>query len=144
MERAEPDPGLGQLLLRAQRRFDTALLTRLRAAGWDDVRPAHSQVFAHLDRGGSRASELARRAGMTRQAMSELVRELQALGYVEQVDDPANRSARLVRLTPRGVEHVRAARRIVRAMEDELAGTLGQDGLQALRRLGAHVWTDGR
>ena len=144
MTRPDPDPGLGQLLLRAHRRFDTALIARLRASGWDDVRPAHSQVFAHLDRGGSRASELARRAGMTRQAMSELVRELQALGYVEQVDDPANRSARLVRLTPRGVEHVRAARRIVRAMEDELAGTLGQDGLQALRRLGAHVWTDGR
>ena len=61
--------------------------------------------------------------------MSELVRELQTLGYVEQVADPHNRSARIVRLTPRGVDHVRAARDIVQRLEIELATSLGPEAL---------------
>ena len=133
-EKSEP-PGLGQLLLRAFRWFEGALFAELRAEGWTDVRPAHSQVFAHLQRGGSRASDLARRAGVSRQAMSELVRELESLGYLEQVPDPANRSARIVRLTPRGVAHVRDARRIVARLEEELTPLLGDRAIAALQEL---------
>ena len=138
---AEPEPvEVGLMLLRAYRRFESTLISELRAAGWRDVRPAHSQVFAHLDRGGSRASDLARRAAITRQAMSELVRELETLGYVEQAAVPSNRSARLVRLTARGVEHVRAARAVVRRLEADIGATIGAAGLDALRALATGEW----
>ncbi|HYQ82372.1 MAG TPA: helix-turn-helix domain-containing protein, partial [Anaeromyxobacteraceae bacterium] len=73
---------MGTLLLVAYRRFEAELFAALHRAGHVELRPKHGRVLANVDRGGTRATELAARAGMTKPAMGELVDELQALGYV--------------------------------------------------------------
>jgi DNA-binding MarR family transcriptional regulator len=73
------------------------------------VRPAHVPVFAGLDPAGTNISTLASRAGISRQAMSALVRDVEAAGYVRTAPDPADRRALVVELTDAGAEFCDAA-----------------------------------
>jgi DNA-binding MarR family transcriptional regulator len=125
---------LGQLLLRAFRWFDERLIAALHAAGWPELTRAHSLVFAHLDPRGTRTAELARRAGISRQAVHQTVQELRRLGLVSLVPDPTNRSAKLVVPTDRGQASIRVAKATLANLEDELAQRLGRDHVQALRQ----------
>jgi DNA-binding MarR family transcriptional regulator len=125
---------LGQLLLRAFRWFDESLLGALHAAGWPELTRAHSLVFAHLDPRGTRTAEIARRAGISRQAVHQTVQELQRLGLVSLVPDPTNRSAKLVVPTDRGRASIRVAKTTLAKLEDELAQRLGRQQVRALRQ----------
>lgn len=97
-------------------------------------RPAHSNVFAHIDiEGGTRLTELARRANITPQAMGELVDDLERMGYVSRHPDPEDRRAKRIVLTPRGLACVRAAVETIAGIEDTLKALLGESALVALR-----------
>ncbi len=126
---------IGRLLLRAQRDFDAELNARLRERGYPDVRLAHSALFAQIDPQGTRSSELAERAGMTKQGMGQLVADLEKKGYVERVEDPADGRAKLVRLTKKGRQHVRDAREIIGEIEEAYALRLGDGRLATLRAI---------
>jgi len=106
---------------------------------FDDYRPTHQAVFQSLGPDGDRVSDLARRAGMTRQSMAELVDYLEAHGYVERVPDPSDGRAVLVRRTDRGWTVNRVARRVVEETQAEWARALGREEfdqlLGQLRRL---------
>ncbi len=124
---------IGRLLLAATRRFDEELTARLHARGYRDIRPAHSALFAHLDREGTRPSELARRAGMTKQSMGELIADLEANGYVVRRADPSDRRAKVVVLTEAGVRLDREAARTIGEIERAYRRRVGPERLEALR-----------
>jgi len=63
---------------------------------------SHSLVFAHLDADGTRPAEIARRAGISRQAVGQTVAQMKSLGLVKLAPDPTNRRARLVQPTAKG------------------------------------------
>lgn len=109
------------------------VLEDLLAAGFVDLRAAHLAVFQHLSPGGTRPSELAERAQITKQSMGYLVEHLVAAGYVEQVSDPRDGRARLVRLTERGRAVDDAARDSMRSLEAEWAISLGADRYAQLK-----------
>lgn len=126
---------LAQLLLLAVRWFRESLLATLVEAGWPESSPAQAMVFAHLDvDSGTRISELARRIGVSRQAVHRTTNELLALGLVAKVPDPSNRSAKLVTLTAEGREVVAAALASFAEIEAILADRIGAETLAALRR----------
>lgn len=116
------------------------MVRRLRAAGWTEITRPHSLVFTHLDGEGTRASELARRMGVSRQAMHQTVQELVALGLVELVPDPRNKHAKLVLPTRRGKRLVTDAREIFRELEDTLQGRIGRKRVARLRRALESDW----
>ena len=126
---------IGRLLLHAQRDFDAELNARLRERGNPDVSLAHSALFAHIDPEGTRSSELAERARMTKQGRGLLVADLEKKGYVERVEDAADRRAKLVRLTKKGRHHVRNAREIISEIEEAYARRLGDGRLETLRAI---------
>ena len=128
-----PRRNLMTLFLRAAHAMTGALTARLAALGYDDLRPADSRVVENLDPGGTRISELAARAQMTQQSMSELVAGLEARGYVERVPDPADRRARVVRPTPRGRAMLRAALPIIDEIETAWLRRMGRLDGPALR-----------
>lgn len=112
----------------------------LPAAGFEDIRPSHSVgVFRTVDPDGTRPGELARRAGVTPQAMAELVRYLEEHGYVERVPDPADGRARLVRLTPLGREAAAAAHAAFDGVEGRWRRTLGTKRYAQLKEMLAEL-----
>jgi DNA-binding MarR family transcriptional regulator len=112
------------------------LAARLRAAGFTDMTAAHHPVFENIDREGTRLTVLASRTRMTHQSMGELVQALEARGYVTRTVDPADRRARLVRLTPKGRRAVRRALKEIQEIESEWLERFGRAGFDVdVRRL---------
>lgn len=123
--------------------FDTlvqALHTSLPAAGFPDIRPAHSiNLFRVIDPEGTRPTELARRAGITPQAMAEIVRYLEGHGYAERVPDPVDGRGRIVKLTPRGREASAVAGRVFTDLEARWEKHLGMQPMEQLRHMLAEL-----
>ena len=136
-------PHLGVLLERGRRRLMDAMLDRFHAAGYADLREGHAPLFAFLPAAGTRLTDLAKRARITKQSMGELVSELESLGYVARGPDPSDGRAKVVRFTAKGR---RAARIGVEAIADEeraWAKRLGDDRLRALRDVLEQVTSSG-
>lgn len=127
-----PDEDTPVLLLiaLAERHLVEALQAHLVAAGFDDHRVVHHNVMAHVTYEGIRLTELAARAGITKQAMSELVIDLERLGYLMRTADPDDRRAKLIGFTDKGRAAVREATRTFAEMES----ALGERSLRSLRR----------
>jgi DNA-binding MarR family transcriptional regulator len=105
------------LLRRTSRLMVEEISERMEAAGWPDPRSSHHPFFENIDPDGTRLTVLAARAGLSHQAMGQVVAELEERGYVERVPDPSDRRARLVRLTAEGRDIVRGALREIAAIE---------------------------
>jgi DNA-binding MarR family transcriptional regulator len=126
-------PNVGILLREPFQEVVRRVSAGLAAAGFDDLRPAHTAVFQHIDSDGSRLTDLAERAQITKQSMSYLVDYLEQLGYVARRPDPTDRRATLICLTERGWSQVQAALAIIAAIEEEWAARLGEDRMRQLR-----------
>jgi DNA-binding MarR family transcriptional regulator len=126
---------LGVLLREPVRRGNELLHDRLAERGHPAVRAPHGNVLQFLDAEGTRVSELARRAQITKQSMAELVAHLERHGYVERVPDPADRRAKLVRATARGDEVYAIAREFIAELEHRLVRRLGAERVDELRQL---------
>jgi DNA-binding MarR family transcriptional regulator len=107
----------------------------LPAAGFADVRPVHSTVFMLLDPEGNRVTQLAARAGTSKQAMGYLVDYLEEHGYLERVPDLTDKRAQIVRRTARGWAVNRVSWQLVKEVQDEWAEQLGGERMRQLRGL---------
>ncbi|MEV0252441.1 MarR family winged helix-turn-helix transcriptional regulator [Nocardia sp. NPDC050712] len=125
---------LGNLLAAAARTLAAELDAGIAAAGFADVRAAHAPVFQLIEPAGTRLTVLAERAGMTKQAMGELVRHLDRQGYVELTGDPGDRRAKLVRLTRRGWAVVDAGVAVIERFDQHLDQIVGAPEVARLRR----------
>src|ERR1700747_2154635 len=88
-------------------------------AGFGDIRPAHTAVFQHIEADGSRLTDLAERAQITKQSMGYLVDYLADRGYLEPRPDTGDGRAALICLTDRGWRQVEPALAIIGALEAE-------------------------
>jgi DNA-binding MarR family transcriptional regulator len=124
---------LGALLRIPFQAITARVAADLAAAGFTDLRPAYLAVFQHLDAEGSRLTDLAHRAQVTKQSMGALVDRLERWGYVERIPDPRDRRARIVRRTARGGTVERTARASIRALEDEWTQRVGAERMRQCR-----------
>lgn len=117
------------------RAHTNAVTARLALRGYDDFPFASASLLWLLDEGGTRSTLLAQRAGVSKQAMSQQVRQMERQGYLEQVQDPNDTRAKVVRMTPRG-EAVKTAcvevrddlnRQVAKALGTDEAGRLEAD-----------------
>jgi DNA-binding MarR family transcriptional regulator len=114
--------------------FSTELSRRVAAAGFADIRPGHGCVFGGIDpENGSRLTELADSAMMTKQTVGEVVSDLEKRGYVERVPDPDDGRAKIIRLTTKGREVYLTGWRLNEELEQEWAARFGEDRIAALR-----------
>ncbi|WP_447152252.1 MarR family winged helix-turn-helix transcriptional regulator [Nakamurella sp. GG22] len=98
-----PDrPAIGQLLGRLLREFRAELFSAAGERGYADLREAHLHIFGNVGIDGIRLTDLATRAQLSLATTSELVSDLQRLGYFERRPDPADRRAKLIFPTTRG------------------------------------------
>jgi len=125
---------LPRLLLEASRALGAEVVAGLDERGFPDARPGHAALFMHIDRRwGTRLTDLARRARMSKQGMMLVVDDLEQRGYVRRVPDPEDSRAKVVRLTARGRRFVAEARRSVAAVETRARRELGDRRYEALR-----------
>jgi len=117
---------IGQLLVRLLRHFRTELVAPAAASGFDDVREPHMQIFGNIY-GGARLTDLAGRAQLSLAATSELVNDLQRLGYVERRPDPLDGRAKLIVPTGRGRAALAAAGDRVAEIEQAWAELIDRD-----------------
>lgn len=129
---------LGRLLGHALRRFDARVLELMardvdvplalaHLAARQQVTAAHIHITRHLALDGSRLTELAAKAGMSKQAMGELVDQCEAWGLVVREPDPRDARARLVRFTSTGLAWLAAFERAVTQAEAEFRADVGEE-----------------
>jgi DNA-binding MarR family transcriptional regulator len=116
------------------------LRDRIAQAGHPEIREGHGCVFGFIDlEHGSRLTDLALSAGLTKQAVGEAVTELERLGYVVRVPDPGDGRAKIIQLTDRGMDAVIKGRRIFAEIEREWAEQIGPELVASMREAALRI-----
>ena len=125
---------LGFLLAKASHRWNEQLAARFRAAGFAEVRPSYGSVLVPLfEEDGLRMGELARRAWLSKQTMTTLVRLAERDGLVVRERDPSDARAYRVSLTPRARAFEPVAGRVLEELERLVAARLPPGQNETLR-----------
>jgi DNA-binding MarR family transcriptional regulator len=112
-----------------------SILAGLRAAGFDDIVPAHMKVLRYPGPQGQRPADLAAQSGMTKQAVNYLLRQLEELGYLTRAGHEQDQRSKRIELTARGYAAAKNIRRTVRQIEREWERELGAARFAQLREL---------
>ena len=123
--------GFGRLLALASERYAERTGALLGAWG-HALTPGQAAFLPHIGIGGSRLTEVAARAGMTKQSASEVIAQLVALGYLDRVPERNDRRAQRLTFTDKGRAFLEAARSARHQLDRELRQLLGAEGAAAL------------
>lgn len=127
------DLDVGLLLFIPYRALETRVFQELAEKGFDDFTPAQARVMQRIGPNGTRLTELAEAAQVTKQTASFLIDQLESAGYVRRTPDPADARARLVRIADRGAAAQPVAAAVIAEIEDEWRAHLGQRRWSQLR-----------
>jgi DNA-binding MarR family transcriptional regulator len=131
---------IGALLRVPAQAIHRRIIKELNAAGFDELRMPHIAVLQFPGPDGVRPGTLAERAGMSKQAMNQLLRSLEGLGYIVRSDAPDERRTRIVRFTKRGRAACSRVYDILRDIEHEWSAELGPRHFAQLKELLSRVW----
>jgi DNA-binding MarR family transcriptional regulator len=134
------NPLIGALLRLPAQAVHRRIVAGLNAAGFRDLRLPHMGVLQYPGPDGRRPRELAERAGMSKQAMNQLLRSLERLGYIRRRDAEKGGRARIVHFTPRGRAAWARIHDILAEIETEWRGRLGDRDFERLKKLLCEVW----
>src|SRR3954451_23871367 len=126
-----PRNSLSSMLVDAQRWLAAA--ERTNSGRSNGLARSQSLVFSHLDADGTRPAEIARRAGISRQAVGQTVAQMKQQGLVKLAPDPSNRRARLVQPTAKGRKALERSGTGASAAEKVLSRRIGAGRVKSLR-----------
>jgi DNA-binding MarR family transcriptional regulator len=121
-------------LLHAFYWMDESLQNHLRAGGWPRVSRSQSMIMVNVSDGITRPVDLARNLGISRQAVQQVLADMEKQGLITLVPDPDDARAKIVRFSPRGKGIVDAALRAITSIERELEKRLGKQLFVQLKR----------
>ena len=125
---------VGFLLAKAMQRWNELLAARFAAAGYDDIRPSYGSVLLPLyEEDGLRMGELAKRARLSKQTMTDMIRRLERDGLVERRSDPTDARASLIFLTSRSRRFKPVAAKTLRELDRLVRSRLSADGVTELK-----------
>ena len=131
---------IGALLRVPAQAIQRRLIKELNAAGFDELRLPHMAVLQFPGPDQVRPGTLAERAGMSKQAINQLLRSLEGFGYIVRSDVPGEGSARQIRFTERGHAAFWKMVDILRDIESEWSTELGPERFVQLKALLFRVW----
>jgi DNA-binding MarR family transcriptional regulator len=131
---------IGALLRVPAQAIHRRIINELNAAGFEELRVPHMAVLQFPGPEGIRPGTLAERSGMSKQAMNQLLRSLEALGYIVRSDALDESRARIIRLTKRGRAAYARIHAILRDIEREWSAELGRTRFAQLKKLLLRVW----
>jgi DNA-binding MarR family transcriptional regulator len=130
-----PDaPWIGAILRLVWQAVREQIGQTVRGAGFHDVTQAHISLFRYPGLDGTRPTKLAEELQISKQAINDLLRDLEQRGYIQRVVDPLDRRSRLIRLTPHGANLENTILDAARDAEAELARQLGTRRFRAMRQ----------
>lgn len=133
---AKKQESTAQLLFKCARLWNEIAIAAVNTeAGGPVLRQAHTALFPHIDFAGTRPTEIARRAGISKQAVGQVLDELEAAGLVERIADPEDKRARLVRFTQRGAAGIMHGLGVLERLEKRFADEIGADSMRRLHRI---------
>jgi DNA-binding MarR family transcriptional regulator len=135
---------IGRLMFNGARRFEERIHTTVKDAGFSEIRFVHLTLTRNMNAGGTRLTTLASRAGMTKQAMGQLVDECEALGIIERRPDPSDRRARIIAFTQRGRKLLEVLHQGIARAEAEMEAAVGKRALAVVRDALRDYDADGR
>lgn len=124
---------IGLLMYIPYRHFENRVFAALAEAGFDDVTVAQMKILQRIGHSGTRLTDLAEQAQVTKQTAGYLVDQLEKAGLVERVPDPSDKRARLVRMSERALKAVPVAQEAGERIEAEWAAHLGAGRMADLR-----------
>jgi len=127
-----PGYELPLLLFGGFRTLIDRLHAELARRGHPDMRPSYGFAMQAVGVRGATASEIGRRLGVSKQAAGKTVERLEALGYAERADDPADARRKIVRLTAHGIDALRKSAEIFDELRADWARTVGAERIAAL------------
>ncbi|MEO8114826.1 MAG: MarR family winged helix-turn-helix transcriptional regulator, partial [Phenylobacterium sp.] len=139
---ARAPPHLILELLTAFYWFDEGLQNYLRAQGWPAVSRPESMLMANVVMGCHRPSDIARRLGVSRQAIHATIGQMVGKGVLKLADDPSDGRIKVVELTPVGEAMRKDAQAAMRIMVDELGRRIGAKRVERLREAMLTDWGD--
>ncbi len=131
---------IGALLRVPAQAIQRRLIRNLNAAGFEELTLPHMAVLQFPGPDGARPTTLAERAGMSKQAMNQLLRSLEAFGYIARSDAPDEGRARIIRFTKRGHAAYAKIHDLLRDIEREWIAELGPKDFTQLKALLFRVW----
>ncbi len=131
---------IGALLRVPAQAIHRRLIKELNAAGFEELRLPHIAVLQFPGPDGVRPGTLAERAGMSKQAMNQLLGSLEGFGYIVRSDAQDAGSARVIRLTKRGRAVYAKMVDVLRDIEREWSAELGATRFAQLKELLFRVW----
>lgn len=136
----QSDPFLIELLIRRYSWFIQEMNAALEAS--DQVKLTRAQIIFlfYLDDGKDRAQTMSEKLGLSRQAVSLTVRELEKEGIIKLMVDPQKRNAKLIKMTPRGRRSVEHAFEVLRRLERKIARKIGAANLASVKKLLQADW----
>jgi DNA-binding MarR family transcriptional regulator len=141
MSRVDVPPLIGALLRLPSQAIHRRVIAGLNRDGFTDLRPPHMPAFLYPGAEGARPGELAERAGMSKQAMNQLLQSLERLGYIRRGDAAhEDGRARIVHYTERGTAAYNQIVENLVEVEHEWRETLGDERFNQLKDLLADVW----
>ncbi len=131
---------IGALLRVPAQAIQRRIIKGLNAAGFEELRVPHMAVLQYPGPDGVRQGVLAERAGMSKQAMNQLLRSLERLGYIVRSDAPDEGRARIIRFSKRGRAAYSRISDILRDIEREWSAELGTQRFSQLKEMLFRVW----
>lgn len=125
--------GLSRLLLLARRNFVMEIARLIQETGQALVPDSCLMLLPHIDIGGTRSTDIARRAGMTKQAVTQVIQQMEKAGLVQKKADPADARAILISFTEFGIGYLRDMHAVIDRVELDLSKQLGQEQMKQLR-----------
>ena len=124
---------LGRLLKRSFRFMSEVASEFLRGKQYTDFRVGHIMALVHIDIEGVTVNTLALRAGITKQGMSKVIKELSDGGYVYVEKHPSDARSVMVKLTERGYDALLEWKRCAEYIDNQFAEILGTERLEQLK-----------
>ena len=125
--------GMSRLLLLARRNFVLEISKLIEKSGNPIVPNSCLMLLPHIDLEGTRSTEIALRAGMSKQAVTQVTQQMEKAGLVQRKVDPLDARATLISFTEFGIDYLTDMHAVIDQIEQDLLGQLGEDQMRALR-----------
>lgn len=127
------ESGLPRLLLQVRRGFLSRVKSDMQKSEGYPFNSLTGSALPFIDLGGTRLTDLGKKMGVSKQATSKTVKELEALGLIRQYKIPGDQRVNMIEFTKEGISYMKKLHKSIKKAEIELARQIGEDELEQLR-----------